>query len=123
MSTAEADDIKKIIAQALAAVDILARALHVEDARLQPTLDAIAAHAAAAHPAAQDAGLILLEGGKLVPQATTGRAPQLLDSKQQETGNGPCIEAAQAQNMICINDMRRDPRWPVRHRSTRMRSG
>ena len=112
MSAAEADDIKKIIAQALAAVEILARALHVEDARLQPTLDAITAHAAAAHPAAQDAGLILLEGGKLLPQATTGRAPQLLDSKQQETGKGPCIEAAQAQTMICINDMRRDARWP-----------
>jgi GAF domain-containing protein len=112
MSAAEADDIKKVIAQALRAVDILARALHVEDARLQPTLDAITAHAAAAHPAAQDAGLILLKGGKLIPQATTGRAPQLLDRKQQKIGKGPCVEAAQAQTLICINDISRDSRWP-----------
>jgi GAF domain-containing protein len=104
--------IKEVIAQTFVAIGTLARALHVEDARLQPTLDAITAHAAAAHPAAQDAGLILLIGGKLIPQATTGRAPQLLDTKQQETGQGPCIEAAREQTLICLNDLQQDPRWP-----------
>ena len=69
-------------------------------------------HAAAAHPAAKDAGLILLIGGELRPQATTGRAPQLLDIKQQETGQGPCIEAAREQTLICLNDLGQDPRWP-----------
>jgi GAF domain-containing protein len=112
MSCTEEDDIRKVIAQTFVAVDTLARALHVEDARLEPTLKAITAHAAAAHPAAKDAGLILLIGGKLVPQATTGRAPQLLDIKQQETGRGPCIEAAREQTLICVNDLQRDPRWP-----------
>jgi GAF domain-containing protein len=108
----DADDIQKVIAETFVAIGTLARALHVEDARLQPTLDAITAHAAAAHPAAKDAGLILLIGGKLIPQATTGRAPQLLDVKQQETGQGPCIEAAREQTLICVNDLRQDPRWP-----------
>jgi GAF domain-containing protein len=112
VSSAEADDIRKVIAQTFVAIGTLARALHVEDARLEPTLDAITAHAAAAHPAANDAGLILLTGGKLIPQATTGRAPQLLDIKQQETGQGPCIDAAREQTLICINDLQRDPRWP-----------
>ena len=112
MSATEPDDIKEVIAQTFVAIGTLARALHVEDARLQPTLDAITAHAAAAHPAAKDAGLILLIGGKLIPQATTGKAPQLLDIKQQETGRGPCIEAAREQTLICVNDLRRDARWP-----------
>jgi GAF domain-containing protein len=112
MGTAEADDIKEVITQTLGTIDILARALHVQDARLQPTLDSITAHAAVAHPVATDAGLILLLGGKLVPQATTGRAPQILDMKQQETSEGPCIEAARKQTLICINDLSRDPRWP-----------
>jgi GAF domain-containing protein len=112
MSAGAADDIKKTIAETLGVIDILARALHVEDARLQPTLDAITAYAATAHPAAQDAGLILMQRGRLVPQATTGRAPQLLDIKQQETGQGPCIEAALKQIPICINDLSRDLRWP-----------
>ena len=112
MSSTERDEIREIIGQTFVAVGTLARALHVEDARLEPTLNAITAHAAAAHPAARDAGLILLTGGKLTPQATTGRAPQLLDMKQQETGRGPCIEAAREQTLICVNDLQRDPRWP-----------
>lgn len=112
MSTAEANDIQKVIAEALAAVSTLARALHPSDARLQVTLDAITAHAAATHPAAQDAGLILLVGGKLVPQAVTGQAPRHLDIKQQETGDGPCIDAAREQALICIDDMAGEPRWP-----------
>lgn len=112
MSATESDDIKGVIAQTFVAIGTLARALHVQDAHLQPTLDAITAHAAAAHPAAKDAGLILLIGGKLIPQATTGRAPQLLDVKQQETGQGPCIEAAREQTLICLDDLRQDPRWP-----------
>lgn len=112
MSSTETDEVREIIGQTFVAIGTLARALHVEDARLEPTLNAITAHAAAAHPAARDAGLILLTGGKLIPQATTGPAPQLLDTKQQETGRGPCIDAAREQTLICINDLQRDPRWP-----------
>jgi GAF domain-containing protein len=112
MSSTERDEIREVIAQTFVAVGTLARALHVEEARLEPTLKAITAHAAAAHPAVKDAGLILLIGGKLIPQATTGRAPQLLDTKQQETGRGPCIDAAREQALICVNDLQRDPRWP-----------
>jgi GAF domain-containing protein len=112
MSSTERDEIREVIGQTFVAIGTLARALHVEDARLEPTLNAITAHAAAAHPAAKDAGLILLIGGKLIPQATTGRAPQLLDTKQQETGRGPCIDAAREQTLICMNDLQRDPRWP-----------
>jgi GAF domain-containing protein len=112
MSPTERDEIREVIAQTFVAVGTLARALHIEDARLEPTLNAITAHAAAAHPAVKDAGLILLIGGKLIPQSTTGRAPQLLDTKQQETGRGPCIDAARDQTLICVNDLQRDPRWP-----------
>jgi len=112
MSSTERDEIREVIGQTFVAIGTLARALHVEDARLEPTLKAITAHAAAAHPAAKDAGLILLIGGKLIPQATTGRTPQLLDTKQQETGRGPCIDAAREQALICVNDLHRDPRWP-----------
>ena len=89
MSATEADDIKEVIAQTFVAIGTVARALLVEDASLQPTLDAITAHAAAAHPAVKDAGLCLLIGGKLILQAATGRAPQHLDIRQQETGHGP----------------------------------
>ena len=91
---------------------LLARALDVRDAQLQPTLDAIVSAAASALTAGRDAGLILLERGKLVPRAVTGRAPLYLDLQQQQAGEGPCIEAARRQIVIRIDDTRSDPRWP-----------
>jgi GAF domain-containing protein len=105
-------DAGEAVAEALAAVEILARALHVQDARLEPTLEAIVANAAAAHPTARDAGLILVIHGRLTPQAVTGRGPQILDLWQQETGEGPCIEAAATQEVTAISDTGTESRWP-----------
>jgi GAF domain-containing protein len=112
MSIHEPQSVAEAVTEAVSAIDVLARALHIEDARLQPTLDVIVANAAAAHPAAQDAGVILFTSGKLVPQATTGHAPQVLDLKQQETGDGPCIEAARQQVLVQVADTNDDIRWP-----------
>ncbi len=109
---AEQLDIAAVVAETMVAVETIARALHVKDARLEPTLDAIVTNAAAAHPAASDAGVTLLIRGKLVPQATTGRPPQILDLRQQVTGEGPCVEAASRQTVICISDTSDDARWP-----------
>jgi GAF domain-containing protein len=105
-------NIGEVVAEVLAAVETLARALHIEDARLEPTLEAIITSAAAIHPGARDAGLILLVRGRLTPQAVTGRAPHDLDLKQQETGQGPCVEAASIQQVIVVDDTRDDVRWP-----------
>jgi GAF domain-containing protein len=112
MTIHEPQGAAEAVTEAVTAIEVLARALHIEDARLQPTLDVIVANAAAAHPAAQDAGIILFTGGKLVPQATTGQAPQVLDLKQQETGDGPCIEAARTQTLVQVTDTSDDIRWP-----------
>jgi len=112
MTIQEPQGAAEAVTEAVTAIEVLARALHIEDARLQPTLDVIVANAAAAHPAAQDAGIILFTGGKLVPQATTGQAPQVLDLKQQETGDGPCIEAARTQTLVQVTDTSDDIRWP-----------
>lgn len=105
-------EINEVVAESLAAVETLARALHVEDARLEPTLEAIVTTAAAVHPAARDAGLSLLVRGRLVPQAVTSRVPRDLGLKQQETGKGPCVEAASSQQVIIVDDTRDDARWP-----------
>ena len=112
MSRRESDDLAETMAEAFTAIEVLARALHAETAQLQPTLDVIVANAAAAYPVAQDAGLILYAKGKLVPQAATGHAPQVLDLKQQQDGDGPCIQAAREQVVIQIGDTKLDDRWP-----------
>jgi GAF domain-containing protein len=111
MSTRQPADISDV-GKAFTAIEMLARALHVKNAELQPTLDAIVTNAAATHPAARDAGLILFVSGQLISQAVTGHTPQALDVKQQETGDGPCIEAAREQVMIQVSDTTDDDRWP-----------
>ena len=90
----------------------LARALHLNEAELQPTLDAIIAHAVATIEPAEHAGLILVLRGRLVPQATLGEPPHRLDLMQQDTGQGPCIDAANNQTVITIDNTLTDPRWP-----------
>jgi GAF domain-containing protein len=87
----------------------IARSLHVKDAELRPTLDAIVAMAAAT--TGYDVGLILMNGNRLVPQGASGRAPHLLDLAQQRLGHGPCVEAAQQQTTVCIADTRVEQRW------------
>lgn len=93
-------------------LDVLARALHLKDAALQPTLDAIVSGAVRAMPAAQHAGLILVVRGVLVPQSTVGRPPLVLDLLQRELGVGPCLDAATTQTPNRIDDTHTEERWP-----------
>jgi GAF domain-containing protein len=88
---------------------LLARALQVQDARLEPTLDAIVATAAALSNF--DAGVALMRGTELEPQAATGRGPHLLDIEQQRTGTGPCVDAARSQHPVHVVDTRSEARW------------
>ena len=98
--------------QIFRSLDIMARALHVKNAELEPALQAIVSTAAGTLASAQYAGLITVSRGELVPQAVTGRPPQLLDQLQQKLKDGPCISAAEQQALIRIEDMHREDRWP-----------
>ena len=90
----------------------MVRELHAAATGLQATLDAVLAHAVATVEPARDAGLILLVGGALTPQATTGAAPHELDVFQQETGVGPCLDAAREQTVVRVEDLAAETRWP-----------
>jgi GAF domain-containing protein len=90
----------------------LARSLHLKNAELQPTLDAIISKAVETIQPAEHAGVVLLLNGKLVPQATLGAPPQILDTLQLKTGTGPCIDAARSQSIITIDNTQTDSRWP-----------
>ena len=106
------EDLDGLSGQAFRALDILARALHVKNAELKPALQAIVSAAVTTLSPAQHAGLITVSRGVLVPQATTGRPPELLDQLQQKLNGGPCLDAAEQQAPIRIADMRRESRWP-----------
>lgn len=98
--------------QTIRSLDIMARALRVKDAELQPTLDVIVSTAVNTLSPARHAGLIIVAHGDLVPRATTGAPPQRLDRLQQKLGAGPCVDAAQQQTVIRIEDTCSDRRWP-----------
>jgi GAF domain-containing protein len=91
----------------------LARALRVPDANLQGTLDAMARTAVETIGPARYAGVNLYEHGKFEPQAVAGEPPMVLDVLQQETGNGPCIDASRDQVTIRVDDVATETRWPA----------
>ena len=107
--TGEFDD---FAVETLQSLDVLARALAVKDAALQPTLDAIVEAAVKAVPAAFHAGLILVVRGEMEPQATTGKPPHELDQLQKRVDSGPCIDAARDQQVYRIDDTGSESRWP-----------
>ena len=102
----------EVTGRSAASLEILARALHVKNAELQPTLEAITAAAVAMLNPARYAGLTVFSGGELIPRASTGEPPLLLDRLQQQIGDGPCISAARNQAVFRIEETGQDQRWP-----------
>jgi GAF domain-containing protein len=89
-----------------------ARALRADGSAAAGTLTAIVTQATETVPPAAWSGLIELEHGRLVPRATYGEPPRVLDHWQQKSGTGPCIEAAREQAVVVIDDAGADARWP-----------
>ncbi len=69
----------EVTGRSAASLEILARALHVKNADLQSTLEGIASTAVAMLSPARYAGLTVVSRGELIPRATTGEPPLLLD--------------------------------------------
>src|SRR6478752_1190523 len=62
---------------------------------------------------ARHAGVVLAVGRRsLEVVATTGPVPQQLDELQQQVGAGPCLTAARSQEVIRLEDVTTDQRWP-----------
>jgi GAF domain-containing protein len=87
----------------------IARTLRAPDGRLDATLDAVVESARTV--TGYDAGLALVENGRLTPTATTASAPHDLDVLQAETGEGPCLDAATSQDVVRVDDTAADERW------------
>ena len=112
MSGSDQKNLLEVTGRSAESLEILARALHVKNAELQPTLEAIAATAVTMLSPARYAGLTILAHGELIPRATIGEPPLLLDRLQQRLGDGPCVHAAKHQSVFRIDDTRQDERWP-----------
>ena len=112
MSGSDQQNLMEVTGRSAESLEIMARALHVKNAELQPTLEAIASTAVTMLSPAQHAALTVLARGELIPRASTGEPPLLLDRLQQRLGDGPCVSAAKRQSVFRIDDTREDLRWP-----------
>lgn len=90
----------------------LGRALHVKEAGLEPTLDAILRVVVDVVDPAEAAGVNLYVRGVFVPQQVFGSAPHRIDLWQQQHHTGPCIDASRDQTTVRVDDTAGDPRWP-----------
>jgi transcriptional regulator with GAF, ATPase, and Fis domain len=73
----------------------------------------IVAQAAEALPRAAAAGLTLISGEK-PPKTLAATDPlvQRVDTIQYDSGEGPCLEAIEDNDLIVADDLERDDRWP-----------
>jgi GAF domain-containing protein len=113
--TAEAgtDPMEMLDPASWSTLDRLGRVLHVKEADLQGTLDAIVSTAVNTVDNAQYAGVNLFDRGRFIPQAVAGQPPLALDALQQRTGTGPCIDSSRDQVVLRVDDVASDERWPV----------
>jgi hypothetical protein len=71
MSGRDGEHLMEVTGPSARSLDILARALHVKNAELQPTLEAIVSTAVRMLNPALDAGLTVFSHGEFTPQAST----------------------------------------------------
>ncbi|WP_410665402.1 GAF and ANTAR domain-containing protein [Amycolatopsis sp. lyj-84] len=64
-------------------------------------------------PGVEQAGVSLIEDGRLRTVAQTGPAVTRLDELQKESGEGPCLDAILDGHTYRTNDLGDDRRWPV----------
>jgi GAF domain-containing protein len=103
-----------------AALDDLARQL-AEAARgmqkqldPQQVLDRVVTLAVAMVPGADEATITMVRARRHVySAAATGELARGFDALQDETGEGPCLDAMWKQQTVRVDDLAADPRWPV----------
>lgn len=84
---------------------------------VKEVLDDLAAGAVRFLPSAQHAGITVAVRGRISTETCTGPFPAVLDEIQAECGAGPCLSAAKNDDMIRVDDIANDPRWPTYSRA------
>jgi GAF domain-containing protein len=92
----------------------VARQLQESHGDVEATLRSITASAVATVPQADDCGISYVIGRRRVePRAWTGALPEDVDALQERLGQGPCMDAAWEQEVVRVDDLAGDRRWPA----------
>jgi GAF domain-containing protein len=80
----------------------------------QQVMDGVVHLARAMVPGADEATITMVrEDRHCYSAAATSALASDFDVLQDETGEGPCLDAIWQQETVRVNDLARDPRWPV----------
>ncbi|MGJ7440982.1 GAF and ANTAR domain-containing protein [Aquipuribacter sp. MA13-6] len=78
------------------------------------TLEGIVQAAVQLIPGVDEGSISLVLGRRKVwSEAATGRLPRAVDALQEETGQGPCVDAAYRHETVRVPDMAAERRWPA----------
>ena len=95
-----------------ATLSAVARDLHDEDS-VDATLQAIVRAAVGTVPGARHAGILVVERRSAMhTRAGTGDLVFDVDRAQQETGEGPCLDAIFEHRVVSVPDIAGEDRWP-----------
>jgi GAF domain-containing protein len=96
-----------------AAMGRVARVLQEEHGDVEATLEAIASAAVTTVPGADECGISYVIGrSRVQPRAATSDLPRQVDALQEELQQGPCMDAAWDQEVVRVDDLAVDERWP-----------
>ncbi len=90
----------------------LARALEQEDDPAD-VLEQVVVAAIELIPGVDEGSISVVLGRQRVEsRAPSSHLPRLVDAAQEETGEGPCLDAVYTQRTVRVPDMRSEQRWP-----------
>ena len=84
----------------------------IADRQLSDVLTEVNAIARRAMPSVEAASITLIKGEKPFTAAYDGQMALDADELQYERGYGPCMDAGRAGQVLLVDDMRSDRRWP-----------
>src|SRR3954447_17234156 len=105
-TTGRLDELARRLAEA-------ARSLHRQTSP-QQVLDGVVNLASAMVPGADEATITMVRKDRhCYSAAATSELASDFDVLQDETGEGPCLDAIWQQETVRVDDLANDPRWPV----------
>ena len=91
----------------------VARELQGEHGDVDGTLRAITAAAVQTVPGADECGIsYVVARSRVEPRAWTSDLPRGLDLLQNQLGQGPCLDAVWEQEVVGVEDLTDEDRWP-----------
>ena len=86
--------------------------LLLSEETLQATLERVARLASATLPGSDAVGVSLIDHSQVITAAATSDFTLQIDRDQYENREGPCLQAMDAQEVVLVEEIEKETRWP-----------